>query len=213
MPPAETLYDDRQANEILRTAVRLAARDDITIDELTAAANELGISAEEVREAERRYHKSQTEEGQRKEFRHMQTMELRLTLFHVAVLALILGAVAFVDFRSHFTALAAAIIGAATFYFGYRVWDIHFSNSPKHQKAFEEWVRRKNVWLRPEDSKRIVDEVIRGQLSIYKGFDSTPFLRTHCIDALQRRLGYDKVRASQVLEAFIRENPDVEGRV
>ena len=65
MALSQNLYTDEQSNEIVRTAVRLAARDEISFDELVAAGKELGISPEEMQEAETRYRHQVSEAGLR----------------------------------------------------------------------------------------------------------------------------------------------------
>ena len=207
---AEALYDDKQANEILRTSVRLAARDEITLDEIVAAARELGIPREEVERAEATYQRNQTEQGQRAQFRRMQAHELGLSLFHVGVLTLIAALIAIFDFREYVWTLVPLILGIAAAYVIYRFTDIYFNKSDKHEKAFQEWIRRKQVWLRPERAREIVNQTIQKQLDSNWWINS---LRDELIFALQKRLGYDKKRAEDVLNAYLRENPEVEVRL
>ena len=212
MSQTEALYDDAQANEILRTAVRLAAPGEITFEEIVAAAKELGFSREELQNAEATYLKNSSEAGQRQEFAKMQKKELGAFAFHVGFLALIVSLIILLDVNEWKWPLLS-VVGIA--WVGIVVWKFFHlrGNSPKHEEAFENWQRRKHVWLRPERSKEMVESVITQELQRYLPYIVEGSRRENSIEKLRQKLGYDKPRATAVFEAFIREHPEIEQNV
>jgi len=209
MATTQSQYNDTQSNEIIRTAVRLAARDDITFDELVAAGKELGISREELETAEETRRQNESEEGQRAEFRRMQNHEFRLTVFNTCLLVGIVLLIIFIDIREIFVAalLAGWVGGGAFLYFRYS--HIHNESLLEHRDKFEEWKRMKDIWLRPERAKEIVDEIFEKEIRL-PFYASATERKLRVIGRLRDRLGYDRRRADAVFEAYLREHPEAD---
>lgn len=207
MSSTESLYTDAQANEILRTAVRLAAPQEITFEEFAAAASELGISREELQEAEAAYNVSSSEEGIRAEFARMQHHEFLLSIVHVLVLLGIAALILLIDFKE--IALPALAVGTALagLYLRRRFVLLRDHESEKNLRTFEEWKSRRGVWLRPEQAKQVVDSIFVEKIN--RPNPIAP-LKEVVVYALRLRLGYDKKRANAVYEAYVREHPEVE---
>lgn len=208
---AQPLYTDEQANEILRTAVRLTAPTEISFEEFVAAASELGISREELKQAEAEYKRNSSEEGQKAAFRNMQRHEFHLSIFHAALLGGIIMLIFLVDLRrvALYAAAVVVVIACAVLVARYRV--LHNFESNRNKKAFEEWLKRKDVWLRPEKAKEIVDQTLKQTLVGHaRGFDPP---KARVIRSLRDALGYDKKRALAVFEAYMREHPEMEVRL
>ncbi len=211
MDQTQALYDDAQANEILRTAVRLAAPSEITFEEMVAAASELGISRGELKDAEAQYKVNSSEEGVKAEFRRMQRHEFHLSIFHTGLLSGILLLIAVIDARSFALDIASAVIVLASLYLLYRYRVLHDFESKRNKRAFDEWLERKDVWLRPEKAKQIVDQIMEDKLRYSPPLSSPP--KGTVIQGLRDGLGYDKKRAVAVFEAYMREHPEVEARI
>jgi hypothetical protein len=208
MSQSEALYNDAQANEILRTAVRLAAPGEITFEEMVAAAAELGISRDELKDAEAQYQRNSSEVGQREEFKEMQKLELRSFGFHVGFIAAIVLLIVLIDFR-HWTLYALPLLGLL--WLALFLWKKHFleSDSPKHERDFQNWQRRKKIWLRPEQAQDKVSEALKPRLSLGEKLEQgTP--RFLMEKRLRKKLGYDKKRARSVVEGYLKEHPEFE---
>jgi hypothetical protein len=212
MSETEALYDDEQANEILRTAVRLAAPAEISFDEIALAAAELGISRDELKDAEAKYKINSSEEGQKAAFRLMQEHEFRHSAFHAGLIAIVgLLLIIFEVPQLVWYLLGVMALGICV-YLIQRYRTLHNEKAAKYQRAFYEWQRKKTVWLRPERAKEIVDSVFESAL-VRPGHLTDGPLRPRIIDQLRDRLGYDKKRAQAVFEAYVREHPEVEARL
>lgn len=208
MDQTQALYDDAQANEILRTAVRLAAPGEITFEEMVAAAAELGISRDELIDAEAQYKKNSSEEGQKAEFRRMQRHEFHLSIFHAALLAGIALLIILIDFRDVARFTVPVVLGLAGFFIARKYQNLFSIESESNKKAFDDWTKMKDVWLRPEKAKEIVDSIMHTQIRNRRaGYDS---LESRVIRSLKDGLGYDKKRAVCVYEAYLREHPELE---
>jgi hypothetical protein len=209
MEQTQALYDDAQANEILRTAVRLAAPGEITFEELVAAASELGISRDDLRDAEAQYKKNSSDEGQKAAFREMQHHQFRLAVFHACLLGAIGLLFIFFDFRDWAVSLVPLLAMAIVIWLSYRYRDIHNERSTKYQWAFQEWQKKKEVWLKPERAKEIVDSIFTKELDQPGNLSQGPS-KKEVTRQLRARFGYDKTRVKAVVEAYLREHPEVE---
>jgi len=208
MDQTQALYDDAQANEILRTAVRLAAPGEITFEEMVAAASELGISRDELKDAEARYRENSSEEGLKAAFRKMQHHEFHLSIFHAGLLAGIALLIILIDVREFALYATPIVLAIAGVFLALRYRVLHDFGSARNRKAFGEWLKRKDVWLRPEQAKEIVDQIMEDKLEHRLiGFDSP---KKRVIRSLIDRFGYDKKRALAVYKAYLREHPEVE---
>lgn len=212
MSDTESTYTDAQANEILRTAVRLAAPSEITFEELVLAAAELGISREEIDEAKEVYWRNSSEEGQRAEFRRMQRRQLGATALHAGVIALIILLIVIFDFPEYLPIVSALLAIAAACYLGWQYNQLRHFESEENQAAFRDWQRKKNVWLRPEKAKLLVDKVLSEPVSPSEKYEmGSPERKLE--HRLRQKLGYDRKRARAVLQAYIREHPEFEARL
>lgn len=210
-PQTESLYSDVQANEILRTAVRLAAPGEITFQELMQAAAELGISGDELKSAEAKYLENTSEAGQIAEFRRMQRKQIAAGLFDIFVVAAIIGLIAFFDLPKYRLALLGIIVLVAGAVAIYRYRQHADFESEKEQAAFREWQRKKQVWLRPERARDIVHEELNRERSIAERYEAAR-PRAMLEMRLRERMGYDRKRARTVLDAYLRENPELQAR-
>ena len=209
MSQSEALYSDAQANEILRTAVRLAAPAEITFDEMVAAAKELGISREELKEAEEKYRISTTEAGQREEFSLMQKREVHAFAFHIGFIALIVAVIVVFDLPKYLIAFALPVLILAAIGAVYWRRAYLLSDSPKHEESFQNWQRRKKIWLRPERAREMVEEVFSTPLSLYEKLengDPRHLMRKR----IRKKFGYDRRRAKAIVDAYCLEHPDAE---
>lgn len=208
MQTGEALYNDAQANEILRTAVRLAAPDEITFEELVTAAAELGISRAELHEAEERYRENSSEAGLRQDFRNMQRLELRAFALHAAMYAVVAEIIVFVELRHLRVIWMPLVLAAWISLCFWKSWQLR-RPSPKHEEQFQNWVRRKEVWLRPERAAEIVEQELTRPISISERIDGGK-PRKMMERRLRLRLGYDRKRARLVAKAFALQNPGIE---
>jgi hypothetical protein len=215
MDQTQALYDDSQANEILRTAVRLAAPSEITFEEMVSAASELGISRDELKDAEAQYKKNSSEEGVKAGFRAMQGHEFKLSIFHAALLSGIALLITLVDVSPMAPLMALYFAGFvvvfACLFLLLRYRALHNFESKRNKKAFDEWLKRKDVWLRPEKAKEIVDQIMENKLLHWPPGNGSPKEAT--IQALRDGLGYDKKRAITVYDAYLREHPELEAKL
>jgi hypothetical protein len=208
MEPAKAVYSDEQANEILRTALRLAAPDEITFEELVCAAAELGIPRSDLHEAEERFRQNSSEAGLRREFAQMQRLELRAFGLHTAIYALVAGLIIGFELEKQRLYLIPVVVGAWLALILWKKRDLK-KPSPKHEQQYENWIRRKHVWLRPERAAEIVrDELLRPLGAIDRIDGGSP--RSMMGRRLRQRLGYDRKRAKAVVKAFLVENPGIE---
>ena len=210
MSSSDAIYSDAQANEILRTAVRLAAPGDITFDEMVRAAKELGISRDELKEAEERYKQICSDTGQRDMFREMQKHEIKAFSFRMGLLALLLTLIVFIDLREAFLFLFPVLLlawGLAA----YLKWRFVTRESPKHEEAFLDWQRKKKLWLRPEDAKQVVDELFAQRLSLGERLENKS-TRDLMRKRLREKFGYDRKRTIAVVDAYLAEHPELESR-
>ena len=208
MSAVEISYSDEQANEILRTAVRLSAPSEIGFEELVAAAKELGISRDELKEAEAKYRQMTSDPGQRETFKEMQKRELHAFSFRIFLIALIAALLAIFDLPDFRIYLLPLIVVAAVG-FVYFKWKHLWGDSPKHEEAFVDWQRKKNIWLRPEQAQAIVAQMFQEEL-VFKDRLSHWAIRDEMQRRLREEMGYDGKRAAEVVEAFLREHPEVE---
>jgi hypothetical protein len=209
MGQTEALYDDAQANEILRTAVRLAAPSEISFEEIVLAAAELGISRDDLQDAEAKYKLNSSEEGQKAEFRSMQDHEFRHSAFHAGLIALIGALLIIFEVPEMVWYLLSVMALGISVYLIQRYRRLHNEKSTTYQQSFHEWQKKKSVWLRPERAKEIVDAIFESALA-RPGHPTDGPLGPRIVDHLRDRLGYDKKRARAVFEAYVREHPEVE---
>jgi hypothetical protein len=208
MAESTSVYTDAQSNEILRTAVRLAARDEITFEELAAAGKELGISREEMLEAETKYRHQISEAGLRQEFGHMQRKELQSYAFHISVYALIGFLIVWLDFEvPAVTALviAAGMTLAIVAMKGVKI----FRDSADAEAKFRDLQAKKRIWLRPERSKQLTEQCLSNPPTLYEKLSQwSP--QEIAVKRLIRKFSFDKKRANEVADAYFREHPEAE---
>ena len=209
MAESEALYNDAQANEILRTAVRLAAPGEITFEELALAAAELGISRDELKDAEAEYRKKVSEAGQREEFRHMQRHQLFSFILHIGIIALILSLIAIFDIRRFALVSIAIIVAVCIPLIIWRDRRLKDETRPSYERAYENWQRKKKIWLRPEDAREEMIAALQGKLSLAERLErGDP--RTLMCRRLVRKFGYDKKRVRSIVNAYLTEHPEFE---
>ena len=203
----EVRFSDAQANEILRTAVRLAAPGEISFEELVAAAKELGITGEELIQAEEKYRQESSEAGQRAQFKVMQRHEVRRVAFLLAFMGVAFTLISWVDLPSlirYAVPISWVVLGLAFFF----IRRYHLSETPRHEITFQHWQQKKKVWLRPERSQEVVAEILREPIRLGERLeqgDPELLMRRR----LQNRFGYDKVRAQTIVAAQIRDHPEL----
>jgi hypothetical protein len=204
----ELRYNDEQANEIVRTAVRLAAPGEITFEEMVLAAAELGISRDELAEAEAKYRYQTSEAGQREEFRVMQRHQVKSIGFQLIVVAAILALIIFVDAPKIILvtiAIVIPVVAALFLIFRAKILD---AERPAYEQAYQRWQRQKRCFLRPEETQEHVLKVLKADLTYAERLnEDEPRKRLRL--RLQKRLLFDKKRALEIVDAYLLEHPEV----
>lgn len=189
--------------------MRLAAPRDISFEELVAAAAEIGLTREDLKEAERKYAESTTEAGQRAEFRRMQRDQFRAVVLKTCLIGALILALLFFEVGHFVSWLLIPVLLGVGAWIAHSYRDLGNEDLPKHRQAFETWRWQKQIWLRPERAQEIIDLALHEEPTLSEringGLDRDKFE-----NRLIRRLGYDRVRAKAVLGAYIVEHPEWE---
>lgn len=101
-PPPEPTYTDDQAKAILERAVRIAAENPITREDLVRAAAELDISAEVVDRAEKNLYTNSSNEALRQIYRLKQTARYQKRLVTAVEVTVIFMVIWFFSGRGYF---------------------------------------------------------------------------------------------------------------
>ena len=202
MASLETSYTEIEANEILRTAVRLSAAEKLSIDDLAKAAAEIGIGREDVERAESDFNRLRTEEGARKEFRRLQINQFKIWILYGLCYLLIECALDF-GRRGIWNALGyfSCFVALGWIYAGFCLL---FPNAPPYKKKYTSWRLLGSGYLTPEEAHKIVQEVVIEAIDNHLSRDNAELI-------LMMKIGYDSIRAKEVLESFLYEHPQFSG--
>lgn len=147
MPPSQdepAVYQAEEAQAILQIAIARQTEDgELTRSQLLEIADELGISASTLAEAEQQWALQRQENAALREFDQFQRQRFQSHLVRFAVINLALFA---------FNWLTAGTISWALYIFlfwgaalGLQAWQTYWPNTQQYRRNFEKWRRREQI--------------------------------------------------------------------
>ncbi|HEY9888399.1 MAG TPA: 2TM domain-containing protein [Candidatus Obscuribacterales bacterium] len=138
------VYPSEDAQAILQIAIaRHTEEGELSRTQLFEIAEELGISALTLTEAEQQWHLQQRESVELQAFDEYQQQRFQGHLVRFAIVNLVLFALNWMAAGTLSWALYIFIVWGASL--GWQAWHTYFPNSQQYRSQFEKWRRREQI--------------------------------------------------------------------
>jgi hypothetical protein len=203
--PNELQFNEAEANEILRTAVRIAAPDKISRDELAIAAAQLGIKPEDLAEAEAKHERLKTEQGERDEFHRLQVQNCKNWLFYALGFWAIEASIMIPKHWFFTLAIFSAVVIVWQLVASFRMLS---PSSKRYKERFSEWRQLRTVRLAPERRQGVVEGILADQLQKH---GTTSYFRLRF--AVKKAMNCDWTRAAEAIDELLAREPSLRAKV